>query len=147
MSKLSFFSRFVVRTPAFPCNEIDQILSSPNCFSVIIENPDFAEAVYIASQSLYNKIYQGNNANKAEKDIKRIQSSIVKYFSRMCMRSTPFGLFAACSIGRFSSENQFFIKSKVSRVARLDHSVLCKLLVNPILSVLSVPHYRVAQGL
>lgn len=128
MSKLSFFSRFVVRTPAFPCNEIDQILSSPNCFSVIIENPDFAEAVYIASQSLYNKIYQGNNANKAEKDIKRIQSSIVKYFSRMCMRSTPFGLFAACSIGRFSSENQFFIKSKVSRVARLDHSVLCKLL-------------------
>lgn len=127
MKSISFFSKYIVRTPTFSYDEVDKVLSSLSCFEQIISNSIFAEAIFIASQSLYKRIYQQNIGKMTKEDIDRIQLSIVKYFSRMSVRSTPFGLFAACSVGGFSSGNSFTIKKDVSRVIRLDHSVLCKI--------------------
>lgn len=116
MKSISFFSKYIVRTPTFSYDEVDKVLSSLSCFEQIISNSIFAEAIFIASQSLYKRIYQQNIGKMTKEDIDRIQLSIVKYFSRMSVRSTPFGLFAACSVGGFSSGNSFTIKKDVSNL-------------------------------
>ncbi|MEL7004809.1 MAG: lantibiotic dehydratase, partial [Bacteroidota bacterium] len=58
--------------------------------------------------------------------------TVNKYWSRMCTRTTPFGLFAASGVAEWSSdENQkseiLFSESKFNRRTRLDMHFLCQL--------------------
>lgn len=72
------------------------------------------EALTIASPSLCHTM---NN----KKDSKQVLASLVKYYSRMTTRSTPFGLFSFVSMGSIEEVSHvYFDLSKVHKRARPD---------------------------
>ena len=95
-----------------------------------LANDVFKEAVYLASPNLSKKVTkwkEGNLNNASEEE--KLKFTLAKYFARMQSRSTPFGLFAGCSIVKWS-ENVSHIQfdSDIdSRTTRLDMSFLCEL--------------------
>ena len=64
----------------------------------IMSRPEVRIAIYIASPSLFQSIEQWIN-NPTSKKGRQTERAIVKYFSRMCSRATPFGLFSSYSLG------------------------------------------------
>ena len=89
-------------------------------FSLIHEklsvNPEFEQAIYLASPSLHQKINNTGIGNC---------HSIMKYWRRSCTRPTPFGLFAGCGIAEVTTQ-PILIDSKAYH-ARLDFQVLQEL--------------------
>ena len=67
--------------------------------------------------------------NPESKHGKKIESKLVSYLMRMAHRPTPFGLFAGCSVGEFSSDNKFHIgdRDTYRRYTRLDVDYLDEL--------------------
>ena len=89
------FDKFIFRTPLYPFK---------NVYNINYNDKLFEEALFIASHSLYN--------DRKKHHTKKVLDSLYKYYSRAATRSTPFGLFASCSI----------------RHTRLDMSYLCSLI-------------------
>src|SRR5262249_23212888 len=54
---------------------------------------------------------------------------LVRYFTRLCTRSTPLGLFAGCSVGRISEETRLAVadRGQAQRHTRLGIDYLCAL--------------------
>ena len=74
-------------------------------FKVLLKNTVLREAIYLASPELYTQILKWENDElKGVKKIEKLKYSILKYFTRITTRCTPFGLFAACGVGEFSNE-------------------------------------------
>ncbi len=110
------FEKFILRTPIFPFDRI---------YKADYDSPLFEEALYIASPDLYNEKIRTAGASA------KIDRSLYKYYSRAASRSTPFGLFAACSIGTTNSENDNCLISEpenLKRHTRLDMNFLCALI-------------------
>ena len=61
-------------------------------------DPLIREALAIASPTLYQALIN-------HKEDKQIHSSLLKYFSRMTSRSTPYGLFSFVSLGSFGQSD------------------------------------------
>ncbi|ANQ64211.1 hypothetical protein AVJ22_05815 [Staphylococcus equorum] len=74
-------------------------MSLKNQIKRIWSTPGFKEAIAIASIELYKSC--ANIEKKNSKAIKDIHNSVIKYYIRMCTRSTPFGLFSGFSITKF----------------------------------------------
>lgn len=93
-------SFFMLRAPFLPFDAFKHIheLEDPKAHisEFYTSNARFREAVAIASPSLKKEIESGRN-------IKDIENTLFKYFSRSASRSTPFGLFAFASYGFFGS--------------------------------------------
>lgn len=108
------FNKFFLRTPLF---------SFDKYYRVEINDPIFQEALYIASPDFFKECLD-------QKDEIKIQISAYKYHSRACTRSTPFGLFAGCSIGTIgvNTDVQLFDKENYKRCTRLDMNYLCGLI-------------------
>lgn len=109
------FDKFILRTPLFPFDVT---------YKMDYDSRLFEEALFIASPDLYKE--------KIKKDVSdKINRSLYKYYSRAASRSTPFGLFATCSIGSTNSDNDncFIAKPEdVKRHTRLDMNFLCALI-------------------
>lgn len=94
-------SFFMVRTPLLPIDYFQRMdqLNEPTEFikNFYSENECFQEAVAIASPSLKEEIDKNRNS-------KETIDSLLKYFSRMTSRSTPFGLFSFVSYGVVDGE-------------------------------------------
>lgn len=120
-SKYSFLNRCLVRIPFFSFNDLQLIKESEK----IINHPAFREALYITSNSLYDELY-----NKHQRDERTIMS-MLRYYVRACTRSTPYGLFAGCSLasveGEFSSIEVGREESYES-YSRIDMNVLCEII-------------------
>ncbi|MSS62727.1 lantibiotic dehydratase [Velocimicrobium porci] len=71
-------------------------------------NPVFREQILVASKSLYDmmNVYLKDSSKLSEKKKKNFYNSMIKYMVRSKTRTTPFGLFSAVTIGKFSEENQ-----------------------------------------
>ena len=104
----------------------------------IIERPEVEHALYVASGSLQLGIDWWKNdwwkSNPRDKKSLQAERAVVRYFSRMAGRPTPFGLFSGCSTGEVTLE-----KGAVSNLAlagmlsyrlscRLDFDYLCALM-------------------
>jgi hypothetical protein len=114
------FPKIVIRTPLFSVNKTN--------LSGCIENPDFREAIYIASPVLYDemqKYLKGEITEAGERG--RIESSLYRYLSRMTTRSTPFGLFAGCTVGNIDEETKIILTGTFNKHTRLDMLFLCTL--------------------
>ncbi|PSK94719.1 lantibiotic dehydratase [Taibaiella chishuiensis] len=101
---------FVLRTPLFPVAQYKDIFEKDPA-QLIAGKPEFAYALYIGSRELVKElnrfIEQPGEFN--EKKINKLKSSLYKYWVRACSRSTPYGVFAGCSLGTIGAETQLTI--------------------------------------
>ena len=104
------FQNFVFRTPLLPINtffqEMAKLEKKENYWKEFLQKPLLQEAIFLASPVLYDEIdkYLSGYLTK-EKDIEKMKNAVLRYFSRMCSRCTPFGLFAGFSVGRFEEKS------------------------------------------
>lgn len=123
-----FFNEYVVRTPLFSCTNFVEKFNkkeiSDNELKEISENSIFKEAIYLASPYLYEELAKWVNSEKhfSPGDYQKLKHTILKYYSRMSTRCTPFGLFSNIGLGEFSKEvtdKQFVTKSNYVRIDQL----------------------------
>lgn len=125
MKKYLYFSKsdFIIRTPLFSFDNKDINI---NDFKLLSNKKRFKEAIYLASPNLYNELVKWQNDEiKDEKEIDRLTISLYKYFSRMQTRCTPFGLFAACGVGKWGNASTILLSDNLIRHTRLDMNYLC----------------------
>ncbi|HEX9081090.1 MAG TPA: lantibiotic dehydratase family protein, partial [Holophagaceae bacterium] len=94
----------------------------------LMSDPTFREALFIASPDLDKAMEHWFENPDSEKGL-RAERALVRYFSRMCGRSTPFGLFAGCSVGRRGEATRLSVAGQAAYVrhTRLDMDYLCTL--------------------
>lgn len=104
------FSNFVYRTPLFSSKEFQKIFSNKKVNVEIFENifsdKIFQEALYLASPDLYTEVenwINGKYLNSSEKQ-NNLQNTVLKYYTRMSTRCTPFGLFSGIGLGNFENK-------------------------------------------
>lgn len=143
MKDFFLYDFYYLRTPAFPVeallklNQVTDAALKENKdhpswkqLKEIYADPRFQEAIYIASSDLYaglqdwleNKEY---NAKKTEKLLK----SLHRYYSRMCTRSTPYGLFAGGAYGTVTDgpSKITFSADRIRKHVRFDMSFVIEL--------------------
>ena len=122
------FNQFLLRTPLFPLNRLERVSRDNSNFLEVLKDNYFQEAVFIASPTLYRellKYLEGYLTDKQEQE--RLLSALERYFSRMSTRCTPFGLFAACSIGETGTITRIRLEEQFRKETRLDMYYLCAL--------------------
>ena len=130
---ISVFDKAVIRTSLFSWEEMPRfeswLLNRKSPFTEE-ETLGIKEAIYLASPSLYSEFLKWESDTiKDPSEDKKLRDSLYKYFSRMCTRCTPFGLFAGCGTLSFGEETNISLKAsdKHSRNTRLDMFFLCEL--------------------
>jgi len=94
----------------------------------LFERPELAEAVFIASPSLFDTLDTWRREPDSERG-QRAEHAWVRYFMRMAGRPTPFGLFAGCGTGRVGQRTLLSLPplSGYRRHTRLDMGYLASL--------------------
>lgn len=123
---------YCLRTPMFPLSFYKSVLknSIPD-FKLILGNPIFREALFLASPELYKQILKWEQGKiKDPKKIEKLQFSILKYGIRISNRCTPFGLLASCNAGNFDVETNIHLKKNndYKRITCFDTTFLNQLL-------------------
>jgi hypothetical protein len=128
------FPTFIIRTPIFPFNFLVTILTeeslSYESLKTHVQQPVVSEALFLASYEFYMQLQKWINGNEVDsKERERLFQTIYKYLSRMATRSTPFGLFAGCGVGKTGNKSLVSLcnMSEYKRHTRLDMSYLCNL--------------------
>ncbi len=112
-----FLNQLIVRTPSLFFN--DDI--SEEFLKQFLDNPTFAEALYLASPVLFQEAINWREGKITDpKKLQKIPISLGKYYLRMCSRCTPFGLFAGCGVVEWADETSLKLSSKTQRKTRLD---------------------------
>ena len=122
---------FVIRTPRIPLDKLLSLGTNLTETKASIEywltQPEFIEAVYLASPSLHERIVQSKANKKQNKKVDKkleakLHQAIVKYIIRMSARPTPFGLFSGIHKGNITLETNLNSDdlSQDSRKTRLD---------------------------
>jgi thiopeptide-type bacteriocin biosynthesis protein len=143
---------FLLRTPLLPYDELEawgaglrapDAISDPTTLQAAIEadrkklrgwlrellsRPVVIEALHIASPGLFEALEQWHRDPDSKKG-QRAEESLARYALRMAARSTPFGMFAGCSLGRVGepSRLQLAPQSSYRRHSRLDMGYLFSL--------------------
>lgn len=104
-----FFNEYVVRTPLFSCKKFQDQLGgsdiSDAALKQICSDSVFLEAIYLASPALHREINKWIDSKKefSKKEDQKLKQTILKYYSRISTRCTPFGLFSSVGLGCFDS--------------------------------------------
>jgi hypothetical protein len=95
---------------------------------LIIARPEIREALFVASPSLDESIDLWVREPGSERG-QKVERTLVRYFTRMSARPTPFGLFAGCSVGTVGGPTRLSIEGRDSyqRHTRLDMDYLTAL--------------------
>lgn len=105
-----FFDKYIVRTPILSNRYFQRKFSEKEFFKEdlikISSDSVFQEAIYLASPYLYSEMRQWLDAEKklSSKEEQKLIHTLLKYYSRMSTRCTPFGLFAGIGSGKFVLE-------------------------------------------
>ena len=128
------FSTFCLRTPLFPFSFYENLTKetsiSQHTFDQLLQNTILREAIHLASPELEIQLQKWQDGFLTDqKKIERLQSSLLKYASRISSRCTPFGLFASCTSGTFADETkmEFYQEESHTRSTRFDMSFLSQL--------------------
>lgn len=131
------FSKYVLRTPLFPFSRYKDITSKTELvdddYKRICSNSIFKEAIYLASPSFYKEVIKWEKGQISDKKkVEKLKESILKYFSRMSSRCTPYGLFAACNVGQIGNTTSIKLNKETlnGRHTRLDMNFLVALSQN-----------------
>ncbi|PJJ47720.1 lantibiotic dehydratase [Hymenobacter chitinivorans] len=120
-----FHPNLVLRTPAAPFDSsFDEAALQSR-----LQDAGFMEALYLASPDLCQECRKWLSGELTDpKKIEKLQSTVARYYARMSSRSTPFGLFAGCSVLRWGSASRITLAPEHnSRHTRLDMHYLCAL--------------------
>ncbi|CAD7806488.1 Nisin biosynthesis protein NisB [Chryseobacterium aquaeductus] len=105
-----FFEEYIDRTPIFSHKNLRQKFNTDEISDLhlkeICEDLVFQEAIYLASPNLHKEL---KNCLDSEKELsssqhQKLKNTILKYYTRMSTRCTPFGLFSGVGLGKFSNE-------------------------------------------
>ena len=112
MIRLEASGFFVLRTPLLPFQAIATDVRR------LAAMPDVGDALYLASPSLVDAL----GGERAERALPRL----VAYLTRAATRSTPFGLFAGCTVGTLGPDTRLQLCERAAyrRHTRLDNDYL-----------------------
>jgi len=120
------FSRFVLRTPLLSFQGLEDILHNNDSFFKKLNQRQIQEAIFWASPQLAKELKKLlNNEISDLNEKKQLVNTMVKYLVRMSTRSTPFGLFAGCSVGTLGCETKINLSGEFDCKIRLDMQLLC----------------------
>ena len=148
-TEISHSGFFVLRTPLLPFDEFldwGAGLSAPAALddaerlalslaedrkalrarlSQIVARPEVLEALYVASPDLEENLDVWRRSPESSRG-RRVERALVRYFSRMTSRATPFGLFAGITTGRIADDTRLLLADRLSnkRHTRLDMNYL-----------------------
>ncbi|PXY43248.1 lantibiotic dehydratase family protein [Flavobacterium hydrophilum] len=106
----TYFEDFIIRTPVYHFEEKEfQTINFEQIFSFFQTDGFFRDAIFVASQVLYNEINKSLDKNCIEE---RLINSLTKYYVRSRTRCTPFGLFAGCAAGKIGNETDIILKNR-----------------------------------
>jgi lantibiotic biosynthesis protein len=113
---------FILRTPLLPFETLlDWAAAGPDeealtaHLRALAERPEIAEALALASADL--------GAALAEKASKKVLLALARYVTRMSSRSTPFGLFAGCSVGTLGDATNLELPPLAQYARRTDPGI------------------------
>ena len=91
----------------------------------VVQRPEVREALFVASPVLDESMPAWLQAPDSEAG-KKVERTLVRYFSRMTARSTPFGLFAGQSVGLLGAHTSLQLEARHTyrRHTRLDTDVV-----------------------
>ncbi len=94
----------------------------------VLRRPEVREALFVASPDLDESVDAWQSDPESVRG-QRIERALVRYFSRMTGRATPFGLLAGCSVGTIDARTSLAIGELASyqRHTRLDMEYLVAL--------------------
>ncbi|MGE5341359.1 MAG: lantibiotic dehydratase [Candidatus Omnitrophota bacterium] len=128
------FASFVLRSPTFPMNVIDGMLSEREIpedkLLEFCRQPVVDEALFLASPDLHSQLHERLAGKLTDpKKVKKLHYALMRYILRMIARCTPFGLFAGFCVGNWGSETRMELSpiASYSRHTRLDMNYLCAL--------------------
>jgi len=124
--RYQFHSKLVLRTPQFP---LSTNLNSGN-WQELLKDKLFMEAVYLASPVLHTACVKWLEGEETDaRAIKKMQQAILKYYTRMYSRCTPFGLFSGCAVANWNSGDTKLVidQKQFHRHTRFDMHYLCAL--------------------
>ncbi|HBN06712.1 MAG TPA: hypothetical protein DD434_13145 [Bacteroidales bacterium] len=128
------FPKFVLRTPFFSLEEfaknIEKLDNNDDYWYEFLKDSIIQEAIYLATPVLFDEIQKFLSGEMIKvRDIDKLKNSVMKYYSRMSTRCTPFGLFAGINTGQINEQTLVTLseKQKYSRVTRLDMNYICNL--------------------
>ncbi|MBI2901012.1 MAG: lantibiotic dehydratase [Planctomycetes bacterium] len=110
---------FALRTPLLPVDELVGWNGDRAKLAAFLDRPDVREALFVASPALESSLGFWKEKPEGERG-RKVERSLVRYFQRMAGRSTPFGLFAGCSLGEIGAATRLRVGDAVRRHTRLD---------------------------
>lgn len=110
--KYTVNKNLMIRTPSFSINGIKELLDGDyrEVFNFLHTNKYediFHKSIRVSSSSLFNSI---NLLNKHSKSYNNVCLSTYKYLLRSCLRTTPYAMFSAVSLGEFINNNNSVIR-------------------------------------
>ncbi|GFD75509.1 hypothetical protein KUL113_49290 [Tenacibaculum sp. KUL113] len=128
------FDSYCLRTPLFSLSDYKSLIERKGVletdFRNLLQNKIFREALFLASPELVVQIQKWENQEILDKKKKEsLELTILKYFTRITTRCTPFGLFASCSQGSFSDKTSIQLAAieDYKRITRFDTTFLAEL--------------------
>jgi len=91
----------------------------------LVARPEVKEALYVASPSLIESLGDWTRDPDGERG-QKVERALIRYLYRMISRSTPFGLFAGCTVGVVGEHTRLHVGelSEHKRHTRLDMDYL-----------------------
>lgn len=128
------FNTFVFRTPHISFQEFEEHLqhleTDESYWQEFLQDKTLQEAIFLGTPVLFDEIQKFLEGTLTiPKEATRFKLSVLRYFSRMSTRCTPFGLFAGFSLGRLGDKTTITLvdSGNYSRYTRLDMNYLCNL--------------------
>ncbi len=114
---LFFHPKLILRRPSSPQKNT---ISEAELLGVF-DNPDLLIAIKLAAPAFYDELLKLKNGQITKvKKRQHLLRTLYKYMWRNSHRSTPFGLFAGCSVAQWNSKNQLIIQEKVEQKIRVN---------------------------
>lgn len=120
---------FLLRSPALPHDALGGADGLRGRLAELARDPAVREALALASPDLAGRLEAWAAGTLESREAARVDRALLRYLGRMSQRCTPFGLFAAVSLGTWDRASRLHLGAWRSsrRSVRLDWGVLERL--------------------
>lgn len=124
--KIAAADFFVLRAPRLPLSALERVRAEYETSGRLVgtdavSSPTIREAIFLASQNLYDAAY-----GRPDGADRRVDLGLARYVYRMATRSTPYGTFAGVCLGEITASTNLTIGNAEEgrRECRIDQGVL-----------------------